>query len=56
MLLIFLGQEEIQRNSKKIYTILIPTLMILFKKSPDLSMSIESREFRDKEKRTYYQD
>lgn len=40
-------------SSKTFIPILIPTLMLLFKKSLDLSMSIESRAFRAKEKRTY---
>ena len=39
--------------AKSFIPILIPTLMILFKKSLDLAMSIESRAFRAKEKRTY---
>lgn len=38
---------------KSFIPVLIPTLMILFKKSLDLSMSIESRAFRAKEKRTF---
>lgn len=38
---------------KSFIPILIPTLMMLFKKSLDLSMSIESRAFRAKSKRTY---
>lgn len=39
-------------SAKSFIPILIPTLMILFKKSLDLSMSIESRAFRASEKRT----
>ncbi len=38
---------------KTVIPILIPTLMILFKKSLDLAMSIESRAFRASKKRTY---
>ena len=41
------------QSAKSFIPILIPTLMILFKKSLDLSMSIESRAFRAKEERTY---
>ena len=40
-------------SAKTLIPILIPTLLILFKKSLDLSMSIESRAFRAKETRTY---
>lgn len=40
-------------SAKSFVPILIPTLMVLFKKSLDLSMSIESRAFRAKKKRTY---
>jgi energy-coupling factor transport system permease protein len=40
-------------SAKTFIPILIPTLMLLFKKSLDLSMSIESRAFRAKDKRTY---
>lgn len=38
---------------KSFIPVLIPTLMILFKKSLDLALSIEARAFRAKEKRTY---
>ena len=38
---------------KTFVPILIPTLLVLFKKSLDLAMSIDSRAFRAKEKRTY---
>ena len=40
-------------SSKSFIPILIPTLLLLFKKSLDLSMSIESRAFRSSKKRTY---
>lgn len=40
-------------SSKTFIPILIPTLMLLFKKSLDLSMSIESRAFRAMKTRTY---
>lgn len=38
---------------KSFVPILIPTFILLFKKALDLSLSIESRAFRAKEKRTY---
>ena len=40
-------------SAKSFIPILIPTLMILFKKSLDLAMSIESRAFRAEKKRTF---
>lgn len=40
-------------SAKSFIPILIPTLLILFKKSLDLAMSIESRAFRASKKRTY---
>jgi energy-coupling factor transport system permease protein len=41
------------KSAKTFIPILIPTLMLLFKKSLDLAMSIESRAFRAKKNRTY---
>lgn len=40
-------------SAKTFMPILIPTLILLFKKSLDLSMSIESRGFRAMKTRTY---
>ena len=40
-------------SAKSFVPIIIPTLMLLFKKALDLSISIEARAFRALEKRTY---